>query len=90
MTTRFGLPVLDELMNRLNSSFLLLIACALVLCGCHTRLSTSAWEYRWITPLRQDFTKELNAAGRDGWELVSASPDANSHLMSAVLRRPKR
>jgi hypothetical protein len=78
-------------MKKITASLLPLAACAFALCGCHTsRPATVAWEYHWITPLRQNFEKELNAAGRDGWELVSATPDANPDTMSALLRRPAK
>jgi hypothetical protein len=46
----------------------------LLLTGCASTSHTTAWEYRWITPLRPNFQKELNLAAREGWELVSASP----------------
>jgi hypothetical protein len=66
-------------------------ALLLAVSGCATSPhSTRAWEYRWITPIRTDFQKEMDVAGKDGWEIVSATPDVGGDRMSAVLRRPKR
>jgi len=70
---------------------LVAVTALLLFTGCASTSHTTAWEYRWITPSRSSFQKELNTAAQDGWELVSASPDANAaEAMSAILRRPKR
>ncbi len=76
----------------MKSRFALATVTALVLLtGCASTSHTTAWEYRWITPTRQDFEKKINMAANEGWELVSAGPDANAgETMSAILRRPKR
>jgi hypothetical protein len=67
------------------------IAALLLFTGCASTSHTTAWEYRWITPTRSNFQQELNAAAQQGWELVSAGPDANAaETMSAILRRPKK
>lgn len=64
------------------------VAAFLFFAGCASPSHTVAWEYRWITPVRQDFEKEINAAAKDGWEVVSVGHDTVS--MSAVLRRPRK
>ena len=70
---------------------LVAVTALLLLTGCASISHTTAWEYRWITPTRPNFQKELNAAAQEGWELVSAGPDANAaETMSAILRRPKK
>jgi len=46
-------------------------------------------EYHWITPDRRTFETDLNQAGKDGWELVTAVPDSNKNNMSAVLKRSR-
>jgi hypothetical protein len=77
-------------MNMKKHIALSVIAVVLFITGCTSHSHTSAWEYRWITPNRTVFQKELDAAGKDGWDLVSATPDVGGDRMSAVLRRPKK
>ena len=67
------------------------VAGLFLLTGCASTSHTTAWEYRWITPTRQNFERKINIAANEGWEVVSAGPDANAgDFMSAILRRPKR
>ena len=87
MTTHTGHP--DRLGRMARKCALGAVAALLLLTGCATT-SHTAWEYRWITPVRQDFEKEINLAAKDGWEVISAGPDNQGVTMSAILRRAKR
>jgi len=48
-----------------------LVASTLFLAGCCTSHHSTAWEYREIYPLSQNRVTELDAAGKDGWILVT-------------------
>ncbi len=58
-----------------------------------TKLDSSAWEYKVITPLPTDPAESiplLNAAGREGWEVCGTYVYVRRSdcLVSAVLKRP--
>jgi PBP1b-binding outer membrane lipoprotein LpoB len=65
---------------------LTLAAGTLFLAGCCTTHKTARWEYRTQTLyLRAGLDqKDLNAAGKDGWEFVSATPIPNDQNLGAV------
>jgi hypothetical protein len=51
------------------------------------RLLHGAWEYRLVQRNRfEDSVEQLNALGKEGWELVSVSPD-EGFLLKRRLRR---
>jgi len=64
-----------------------LVASTLFLAGCCTTHKAARWEYRTQTLyLRAELDqKDLNAAGKDGWELVSATPIPNDQNLGAVV-----
>ena len=47
------------------------------------------WEYRVVRLVRPDDDAELNALGRDGWELVSVAPSGENGFV-AYLKRERR
>lgn len=70
-----------------KSIALIITASTLVLAGCCTTHRTAHWEYKTETLfLRAGLDpKDLNAAAKDGWEFVSATPIPNDQNEGAVV-----
>ena len=58
-----------------------------------TSESTPRWEYRIVEAhIRNDFQDQINAAAKDGWEVVSmavVSNPPNTERQMAIMKRPQ-
>ena len=73
----------------LRELMILVVIVALVLGWWIDRRSTPHSEYRAVIQNGPPQEVRLNALGKDGWELVTVTPD-DSDNMSEVFKRPKR
>lgn len=78
---------------------ILLMVLAISLVGCEylgiTReTDIPQWEYRVETPRDYSFSREMNAWGGEGWELVTArrarSSSTDEYNYEVILKRPVR
>ena len=73
----------------LRELMILVVIVALVLGWWIDRRSAPPWEYRTVIQNGPPQEAQLNTLGKDGWELVTVTPDDRGN-MSEVFKRPKR